>query len=691
MVRILAAPGAALLLVSVWCAPNALAAQAWNDPRTMALVTRATERRARQLADTGLTDYAARAHGYVTFLAQVGEGFPDPPKLVKADELALEVYWRAPNHSKQWIVGRRDTLLLPTDIRYHRDHLGIVQNNFPNIIRLGEGDEVRDVPHPLSAAGLATYDYAIRDSLRLTIPGREIDVYEVQVRPKDPHSAAVVGAVYLARDDAQVVRMSLSFTRAALIDPQLEDVSIVLENALMEGRFWLPRHQEIEIRRTGTWLDFPARGIIRGRWEICCYQVNQHLGAGLFTGPEVVPAPPSSRPPHQWTGAILDSLPPDVGAASEADVRRVQEQARALIQADALARARRTTVAAPAASDLLRVDRAQGISLGSGIRRRLGGGVDATVLGRFGFADHAPKGRLTLAWRGAAGPSVRLDVFREYAEASDRPEVSGIRNSIAAQEFGSDYTEPWDRRGVSLTLGTGNAASTRWSLAGAYVSNRAVAVAARPASGAFEPTLPVETGEGPLLTIGVARSRFQWIAGSEARARAELRFGREHFADGDHASFGRAYGEFEARFPLGTGIAVLETAAGVASSRGPLPLPQRFFAGGPVSAPGFEYHQFSGTRLLTQRVEWQFPITFPGLPLGRWGRVPAQATLAPFVNLVGITPGDETVHASSEWYPSVGTGMLLFFDLVRIDVARGLRAGRWTFGLDLSRDFWRIM
>src|SRR5690554_6272241 len=135
-------------------------AQAWNDARTLALVTRATERRAQQLADTGITDYVASAHGYLTFLAQVGEGFPDPPKVVKADELALQVYWRAPNHSKQLIVGRRDTLLLPTDIQYHRDHLGIVQNNFPGIIRLGEGDEVRDVTHPLSPGGLTAYDFA---------------------------------------------------------------------------------------------------------------------------------------------------------------------------------------------------------------------------------------------------------------------------------------------------------------------------------------------------------------------------------------------------------------------------------------------------------------------------------------------------------------------------------------------------
>ena len=122
-----AAAVAACALWMVAFAPGVAGAQEWNDARTRALVERATARRAQQLADTGLKDYKAVAHGYVTFLAQVGEGLAEPPKVVKADELVNEIYWLAPNLSKQHIVGRRDTLLLPTDIAYHRDHLGIVQ------------------------------------------------------------------------------------------------------------------------------------------------------------------------------------------------------------------------------------------------------------------------------------------------------------------------------------------------------------------------------------------------------------------------------------------------------------------------------------------------------------------------------------------------------------------------------------
>ena len=91
-----AAAVAACALWMVAFAPGVAGAQEWNDARTRALVERATARRAQQLADTGLKDYKAVAHGYVTFLAQVGEGLAEPPKVVKADELVSEIYWLAP-------------------------------------------------------------------------------------------------------------------------------------------------------------------------------------------------------------------------------------------------------------------------------------------------------------------------------------------------------------------------------------------------------------------------------------------------------------------------------------------------------------------------------------------------------------------------------------------------------------------
>jgi hypothetical protein len=96
--------------------------------------------------------------------------------------------------------------------------------------------------------------------------------------------------------------------------------------------------QQIEIRRGGTWLDYPIRGIIRGRWVIGDYAVNTGLSPAMFGGPEIVLAPKAERDTLHFGGRILDSLPPDVRVVTDAEVRRVQEEARALVRAQALRR-----------------------------------------------------------------------------------------------------------------------------------------------------------------------------------------------------------------------------------------------------------------------------------------------------------------------------------------------------------------
>jgi hypothetical protein len=695
MLRILAASAAACIVLAEWGWPREVAAQAWDDARARALVELATARRVQQLADTGLADYKASAHGYLTFLAQVGEGFTEPPKIVKADELALEVYWLAPNLSKQRIVGRRDTLLLPTDINYHRDHLGIVQNNFPSIIRLGDGDEVRDVPHPLSPEGLRDYQFAITDSLRISLLDRTIDVYEVRVRPVDDRQPRAIGAVFLERESAQVVRMAFSFTRAAYLDALLEDVSIVLENGLIDGRFWLPRQQEIEIRRTGKWLDFPARGIIRGRWEICCHEVNTGLRASFFGGPEIVQAAPRVVAAHRWAGRILDSLPPDVRAVTPEEVRRVQTEARAVVRGQALARARTTALAARGISDFARVTRVEGFAFGAGLSHRLGGGVTVGLAGRWGTSDHEAKGRLTLGWQRASGAGVRLFAERAYREVGDERETSALRNSIAAQEFGSDYTDPYDVRGAGLSLDFGQRLGVRWRLDGAYETHDPLSVHARPATGSYEPTVPAWSIAATRAALIVSRPTAMSVFGSELQATLEVRGSaleaRETALPTRRPLIGRASLLARAERPVGAHRLVFHTVTAVVGGAREIPPQELVFLGGPVTGPGYEFHQFASRFGVSQRVEWQSKVPFVGFPIGRFGRAPSTATLAPFAHLVYVTDGATIRAPTHGFYPAVGVGLLTIFDVIRLEVARGLRQGRWTFSADVTRDFWGIL
>jgi hypothetical protein len=671
-------------------------AQQWNDARSRALVEQATARRAQQLADTGLRDYKAVAHGYVTFLAQVGgEGLAEPPKVVKADELVNEVYWRAPNLSKQRILGRRDTLLLPTDIAYHRDHLGIVQNNFPAIIRLGEGDEVRDVPHPLSATGLTTYDFAISDSLTFNLPGRVITTYEVKVRPKNDRQPRIIGAIYIDRDDAQVVRMAFNFTRASFLDDALEDLFVIVENSLVNGRFWLPRQQQIEIRRGGTWLDYPIRGIIRGRWVIGDYAVNTGLSPAMFGGPEIVLAPKSERDTLRFGGRILDSLPPDVRVVTDAEVRRVQEEARALVRAQALRRPQTVTLSALGVSDFARFNRAEGFAVGGGMASRFGRGFGLELRGRYGVDDEKGKGSGALSWRSPRW-GVRLFGQSDFRDAGDVQERSPLINSIAAQEFGSDATDPFGVQAVGVGLEALGVKGFRLQLDGSLERQRPLAVRATPATGRFTPILPATPLRAVRLSLTAERPTALSFFGTELRLSGELRATRISTDDAafqvPRSTVGRAFASLSIERPFESGRLVLLTAGGAVGANGPIPAQEWLYFGGPVSAPGYELHELASVAGVTQRVEWRTPVPAPSFSLGRFGRTPGRATLAPFVQATFARRAVETdvLHPAGV-YPSAGLALQPFFDLLRFEVGRGLRRGAWQFNVDVSRDFWDIL
>ncbi len=674
--------------------PGAASAQRWDDSVARSLAERATARRQLQIADTLLQDYRAVARGFLTFLAQVGEGFPDPPQVVKADQLAVEVYWKAPDLSRQILVGRRDTLLLPGDVGYYRDRYGIVQNNFPDRIRMGDGNDVRDVPHPLSATGLEEYEFALGDSLRIRLPGREIEVYEVRFRPVDPSEPRAVGSLYVDRETADVARMALTFTDAAILDRRIETLAVTLENGLVEGRFWLPRRQELEVARTSTWLDFPARGIIRGRWEVDDYEVNQGLPRTMFVGPEIVTRPRAQLEAYEFEGRILEQLPADVQAVTVEDVERVREQAESLVRQQALTRATGAALSARRISDFVRVNRVEGLALGAGTVWRPLPRFVLSLRGRYGFDDEELKGRVSVERRRAGAGSVELFAERAYSDAGDAAERSLVLNSIAAQELGSDHTDPYDVRAAGVGVTLGERLGAQWRLEGAWERQRALQVNAAPSNGRYEPTLPAAALDGARITLAADRPAGEGMLGL-ASLGWTVRLGGGFFEgeDDEPVRFGRANVELEGERDLGAGRLVLRTiAAGVA---GDAPAQSLALLGGPVTAPGYEYHSLAGRVGVSQRMEWRTAVPFVAIPLGRYGRAPATMTLAPYLHVaavggdVGGLPGrPDRVDGA---YPSVGVAGLFLFDLMRVDAAYGLRDGGWMVGVDVTRMLWGIL
>src|SRR2546430_5364451 len=94
-------PVLAVLALGVLLRPATAVAQAWNSDAALALARHAVLRLGGAVADSSLHDYKAQAHGFLFFLGAFGQGLADPPRLVKADQLELEVYWKAPARDRK--------------------------------------------------------------------------------------------------------------------------------------------------------------------------------------------------------------------------------------------------------------------------------------------------------------------------------------------------------------------------------------------------------------------------------------------------------------------------------------------------------------------------------------------------------------------------------------------------------------
>jgi hypothetical protein len=678
--------------------------EAWGDSVARAHVQRAIARRGLQLADSTLIDYAATARGFLAFLGQLGED-GDPPRVVQSEELALRVSWWQPGRSAQQLVGRRDTSLMPMNVGYYRDRYGVVLDNLPDRIRLGDGYDVADVPHPLAAGADTLYEYQSGEPFSMRLPDRMVVVDEVRFRPLDVTAPRAVGSVFLDRETGAVVRLSLTFTRAAILDKRIETLVVTLENTLVRGRWWLPRRQEVEVVRRSTWLDIPARGIVRGHWDVANYDVNEGLAPGTQFLPTWSSVSRDSLRGYAFDGDVIDVLPPDMRVARDEDVRDAQLRAEAAVRAAALARPVTLAAAGKGISDAIRHTRTEGLAFGFGLAHRWANALTLSARARFGVDDGQPKGRLALDRRPPLGGAPVLELFaeRQYRDLGVR-ERAGVTNSLGSLFFGSDYTTQVDLRAIGL--GWRPAGSTRWSVRAAWEREAPLRVVAEPIGGRFAPTLPAFALDGLRLDVahtarfGDANTRRGVMTlraiGTAAEGRGAARVTNAVVPrPGDNVSPRalRLEGDARVEWPLAGGRALVATVLG-GITMGDL-VPQWLqFAGGPVSGPGYAFHAFAGRAIASPRLELRVPVPFPSVPLGSFGRSPARAQLVPFTQAVllgGASPDPRVSRYTDGVYPAVGLGALLFYDMLRIDVARGVPRGEWRFAIDVDRAFWSIL
>lgn len=668
-------------------APVPLRAQQWNTPQALELVARGVERRLAAQADSSLLSYRTRAHGFVLFLAQVGqEGLNEAPHLVKGDELDVEVYWKAPNRSKQVILGWRDGSFLPNETYYHRDHLGIVTNNFGNVIRIGEGDEVRDAVHPLSPAGLSLYDFAIQDSLSVQSAGRRVTVRAVAVRPKSFSRPLVVGTLYLDAATAELVRFRFSFTPASYIDRDLEDISITLENALYEQRYWLPYRQEVEIRRRVSWLDIPARGIIRGRWEIGDYDLNADFPDAALAGPAIDGLRRPVTGDSAWTGSLLAAIDSIARPVERQDMAALRLEVERIAGAHALSGLPSKRLATNSVSDLVHVNRVQGLAFG---------GAATLGISRSRIELRPSLGIGTSDWRvtgglqgrvGTGGTQLTIGAERSIRDFSDVAVVSPVMNSLSAQEFGKDYGDYvlLDRARVELRRRLDP--RTTLSVEGADERTRSVDLAAAPATGTYRPNPPLGAG-----TYRIGRLRLE-RAGAGFAARSSLGGALAFEAgDGPTTRYLRASAQAELRVGVGATELRAQLLAGAGSDS--MPAYRSFVLGGRGTLLGEPYRAYGGTRVALARMEWRFELPAPALSLGSYASTGHTMTLAPFIAAGWAdrpSPGMPWT-ATGGVRPVVGLAAEFFMRIIRVEAGVALRGGGAGVTVDINRDWWGIL
>lgn len=635
------------------------------------LVGRARTLRSTTAVDSAFRAYQAQARGYVYF-------FYDRPDtgartLVKADQVALDVYWQAPSSTKQMIVGRRDQQLLPTDITYHLDHLTIVQDDFGDSMRMGDGDEVENVPHPVAPGSESLYDFWLADSLSISYAGgaEEIRVYQVRVRPKNFERPGYVGTIFLDRATAAIVRMSFSFTPASYVDPYVDYIRVSLDNSLWMGRYWLPYRQEVEIRREVPLLDVMAGSVIRAQFDIRGYDFEPTLPLSLFAGPRVSQVSPAQRAAFEFERGLLDDIE-EQGLALPPSLEEVREEVSQVVEGQMMTGLDPLRLYFAAVSEAARYNRAEGLRVGAGVTLRPAGAVMMRVTGGYAFGRREPSGTISTTHSGLGRVQPTVDLYWDaLGDVGGYPGASTLENTISAVSGKKDYTDPFFRRGAALSLHgadpAGFTVAFRWE---EHRSGRDV-VSDDPANTEFRPVRTVD--EGWLGALAV-RAPFGLPGGGGLTVTGEV--GRL-----ETRTFGTASAEalWEIKSPSRPWFAEVSVSGGAVTDEAPTQTLASL--GGRWTLPGHDYRSFTGDRHWLLRGEATFPVYAPYVGIRVLGGVGAT-----YLGNHSL-PADWVVQDSDGLRGSVGAGLSLGFDAMRVDVAHGVRGGGWEALFSVARQF----
>ncbi|MFO7893150.1 MAG: hypothetical protein R6U63_05420 [Longimicrobiales bacterium] len=693
----------------------------WNDARTLELVQRARDRRQRPVIDSTLRNYRADVSGHIYFFID-REANPEPV-LLRADQVALELFWAQPDRVKQVIHGMRSEEQFPIrDFRYYLDRYTVIQNGFDDVIRVGEGRDVRNVIHPLAEPGRHFYDFSLADStiIRLPTEPAPLRVYEVKVRPRDFSDPGIVGSLYLERARGDLVRLAFTFTPASYIDPRNERVEVMLENALWDGQYWLPREQRLLVRRELPQFDIDVGTVIRAALTVDNYELNTELPPGFFGGREVsMVAGPRALAEYDFDEGLFDGLD-DVGLAPGTDPGTLDEVdveaiAGSIIREQYFRGIPEIRFYAPTGSDILRYGRAQGLVTGAGAVLGIG---RSELYGYGGYAWGAGDAVAELGWQPAGRPRGVAWFGRAYlndpVDLGLRPASAGVTASLSAVVLGNDLRDVAIASGGEVGLSVGDARTGRLTVSAAVErrSGEETGVRRAPfdAGRTFRPLPPLDVLDR--LAVQATYERRGALGPFSTRLAPKVEAGVARypetfaFADStgptvvspvwikprrDDGGFARLALDAAASWSDTRRAAGLVLRGSAAFNLGATTYQHLWYVGGRNTLPGHGFHEYVGDRgAVVDVTAWRTVVR-------RWLRLRLFAAAGwAALDTDAPTPQDPT-HAA--WRPgptdgvasSVGIGVGLVDGLLRLDY--GLRTDSWDGALILSiePDLWSFL
>lgn len=706
----------------------------YQSPALRAVITEAAQFNRRVPA--GLGAYRARMESEIA----IGSHRPDKgEQSVSVEQVASELMWNRTGAFEQRVTGYRSQSmgLQLASLGFFRDAWAI-PSLYGNRLALlfGRDTTRRRSPvrrsrtdrstvyaiHPLAEDRERVYRFRGGDTVQvLRIRDREIPIIRVDVEPKESVPDATViftGELDLDATRKHIIRMRGYFARVGgpkpkfdmLRQARLQGIAFVeLVNSEVDQAYWLPAYQRFEAQATSPFIG-DARAVFRIVSRFRSYEITAPSGV-VRTG-EPAAADTLQLLKHRlsfspsdsmkgftaWRGE-LGSMSSTVAATDFDDVApdlwRVTGPAR-------------TTLRPERVSDVVRVNRIEGIWTGFGVTRQFRDrvpGLTLRAVAGYAWHERAARGRAIVEYHRArmryglrVGRS--LDITNDFRVAFD----SG--NALGAV-FGVDDYDYVDRRSLMLSAGRllpgrfGSAVRVDIGLA----DDRSAALSLEKGllgRREFRPNRNVLEGRYQRTAL-----TFEWRPDISGELMRMGYGGRVYYERGDgDLNYQRLELRGAMRWNRGRVTMAARTDAGQVFGR-VIPPQQLFELGSTEALPGYGYKEFGGNRAAVLRglamyrlPGWSAPVRLssrfwlpspsPALALGvqaGWTDVSTNAARTAMVALGGVN--DPALLAI--WLPPSRPS-----NGVRATVTGGLRFFGGAVGLLLARPLdpggkWRVV